>query len=139
MNSQSIEFNRIKEDSPLPGIVRKSFRIPVEDQNNIRLMINDIPYPVQDIGLEGIGITAGDSLTFVVDQALSNCEFHYFDRSIKSLNGRIVHLSAALGRDWKYGIQWESLGKEASEGIFSIVRELKEQLLGKGLDPDGDI
>nr|NJM03009.1 hypothetical protein [Desulfobacula sp.] len=139
MNSQSIEFNRIKENLPLPETVRKSFRVPVEDRKNIRLMINDIPYPVQDIGLEGIGIAAGDSLAFVVDQALSNCELHYFDRSVKPLNGRIVHISVTPGLDWKYGIQWEGTGKEASEGILSIVREMKDQLLGKGLDPEGDI
>lgn len=137
MNSQSIEFNRIKEDSSLPEIVRKSFRVPVED--NILLMIQGIPYPVQDICPEGIGVTAGDSLAFAADQPLSNCELHYLGRSVKPLNGRIVHISASPGRDWKYGIQWENLEKEAAEGLLSIVGELKHQLLGKTPDPDGPI
>ena len=140
MNSQSIEFDRIKEDSPLPKIVRKSFRVPVEDQKNIWIRINDVQYPIQDIGLEGIGITAGDSQTFLVDQAFSNCELHYFDRVIKNLNGRIVHVSTALGQDWwKYGIQWEDIEKEASDRISALVCKLKEQLLGKDHGSADDI
>ncbi len=135
MNSQSIEFDRVKADSPLPKIVRKSFRIPVEDQKNIWIMINNTPYPVQDIALEGIAITAGSSLTFAVDQDLSNCELHYFDRSIKPLNGHIVHISAALGQNWKYGIQWEGLEKKVSDWILSIVCEMKSQFLKKDQCP----
>ena len=135
MNSQSIEFDRVKADSPLPKMVRKSFRIPVEDQKNIWIMIHNTPYPVQDIGLEGIAITDGSCLTFAVDQVLSNCELYYFDRSIKPLNGHIVHISTALGQDWKYGIHWEGLEKKVSDRILSIVCEMKSQFLKKDQGP----
>ncbi len=130
MNSPSIEFDRIKEDSPLLKTVRKSFRVPVQDTKNIRVLINDIRYPVQDICLDGIGITVKDSLAFFVDQPLLNCELYYFDISIKNLNGRIVHMSTDLGQNWKYGIQWTGLEKEASDRISAIVGKLKDQLLG---------
>ena len=135
MNSQSIEFDRVKADSPLPKIVRKSFRIPVEDQKNIWIMINNTPYPVQDIGMDGLSITVKDNLAFFVDQNVSNCEFHYFDTALQNLNGRIVHISAAVGQDWKYGIQWEGLEKKVSDRILSIVCEMKSQLLKKGQGP----
>ncbi|MCM2286601.1 MAG: hypothetical protein NDI81_17590 [Desulfobacula sp.] len=135
MNSQSIEFDRVKKDSPLPKIVRKSFRIPVEDQINIWIKINHTPYPVQDIGIDGLSIAVKDSLTFFVDQNVSNCELHYFDAALQNLNGRIVHISAAVGQDWKYGIQWEGLEKAVSDRILSIVCEMKAQLLKKDQDP----
>jgi hypothetical protein len=129
MNYPSIEFDRIKEDSPLPKIVRKSFRVPVEDRHNIWVLINDTRYPLQDICLDGIGIMVKDSLAFFVEQPLLSCELNCFDISIKNLNGRIVHVSAALGQDWIYGIQWTGLEKEASDRISTIVCKLKEQLL----------
>lgn len=139
MNSPSIEFDRIKEDSPLPKIVRKSFRVPVEDTKNIRVLINDTQYPIQDICLDGIGITVKDSLAFFVGQLLLNCELHYFDVSIKNLNGRIVHMSTDLGQDWKYGIQWTGLEKAASDQISAIAGKLKDRLLGNNLHSVDDI
>ncbi|MFA5902778.1 MAG: hypothetical protein WC836_02500 [Desulfobacula sp.] len=139
MNSPSIEFDRIKEDSPLPKIVRKSFRVPVDDKQNIRVLINDKPYPLQDIGLDGIGITAKDNLAFFVDQPLSNCELTCFDVVVKNLNGRIVHVSAALDQDWKYGIQWKGLEKDKSDLISDIVHKLKEQLLANDKNSSDDI
>jgi hypothetical protein len=139
MNSQSIEFDRVKADSPLPEIVRKSFRIPVEDQKNIWIMINAIPYPIQDICIDGLSIMVKDNLTFFVDQKVSNCELHYFDTALQNLNGRIVHISTALGQDWKYGVHWEGLEKGASDRILSIVCEMKAQLLKKDQGPADDI
>jgi hypothetical protein len=139
MNSQSIEFDRVKADSPLPKMVRKSFRIPVEDQKNIWIMINNTPYPVQDIGIDGLSITVKDNLAFSVDQDIINCELHYFDLSLQNLNGRIVHISAAPGQDWKYGVQWEGLEKEISDRILAIVCEMKAQLLKKEQGPGDDI
>lgn len=135
MNSQSIEFDRVKADSPLPKIVRKSFRIPVEDQKSIWIMINHTPYPVQDIGMDGLSITVKDNQTFFVDQNVSNCELHYLGTTLQNLNGRIVHISAAQGQDWKYGLQWEGLEKSVSDRISTIVCEMKAQLLKKGQDP----
>jgi len=139
MNSPSIEFDKIKEESPLPKIIRKSFRVPVEDKNNIWVLINDKKYPVQDICPDGIGITTEDSQTFLVDQRISNCELNYFDQSVKPLSGHIVHVSAALGQDWKYGIQWKDLEKKAADRILAIVCKLKEQLLGNDQESVDDI
>lgn len=129
MNSQSIEFDRIKEDSPLPKIVRKSFRVPVEDEKNIWAMINDARYSIHDICPGGIGITVEDNRSFFVDQDLLSCELHYFDIIVKDLNGRIVHVSVTLDHGWKYGIQWMGLDKTGSDQLSAIVNKLKAQVL----------
>jgi len=139
MNSPSIEFDRIKEESPLPKIVRKSFRVPVEDENNIWVLINNIRYPLQDMCLTGISITVKDSRAFSVDQTLSNCELNYFDMTIKKLNGCIVHMSAASGQDWKYGIEWTGLERKISDQISAMVYKLKKQLLENDKNSADDI
>ncbi|OGR11897.1 MAG: hypothetical protein A2277_07295 [Desulfobacterales bacterium RIFOXYA12_FULL_46_15] len=129
MNSQSIELDRIKEDLPLPKIVRKSFRVPVEDEKNIWVRINDTRYSLYDICLMGMGITVKDSLPFFMDQDLLNCEFHYFDITVKDLHGRIIHVSVTLDQGWKYGIQWTGLDKDSSDQLSAIVNKLKTQLM----------
>lgn len=139
MNSSSIELDKIKEDTPIPKIIRTSFRVPVEDGKNIWVLIHNTRYAIQDICAGGISITVRDQSAFLIDQALLNCELNYFDIVIKNLNGRIVHISAALDQDWKYGIQWTDLKKDSSDRILSIVKELKEQVLGKDKNSPDDI
>lgn len=129
MNSQSIEFDRIKEDSSLPKIVRKSFRIPVEDEKNIWIKINGTRYPLQDICINGAGITVTDGFSFNVGQDIFNCELNCFDKNVKQLNGRIVHISTGFGQGWKYGIEWKGLDKKTADILHAIVGLLKEQLL----------
>ncbi|MCP4670001.1 MAG: hypothetical protein GY857_01735, partial [Desulfobacula sp.] len=46
MNSQSIEFQKIKEDTDSRDIVRNSFRVPIENMDNIFLVANKIQYAV---------------------------------------------------------------------------------------------
>lgn len=129
MNDQSIEFQKIKQDSALPENVRKTFRVPVEEKKNVWVVINDKRYPVQDICLDGIGIVLENDLSFIVGQGLLNCELNIFNVLIKKLNGQIVHLTSAKGKKLQCGIQWIDMEKGIADKIFKIVSKMKEQLL----------
>ncbi len=129
MNDQSIEFRKIKEDLTLPEIVRKSFRVPVKDSQNVRVTISNTQYPVLDICLDGIGIALEDSSAFAIDKILKNCELNIFDVTIKDLNGRIVHFSLTPAKDCHCGIQWVDMKQKTADKISKIVAKMKEQLL----------
>ncbi|MBU1340446.1 MAG: hypothetical protein KKE44_07900 [Proteobacteria bacterium] len=129
MNSQSIEFDKIKEDATLPEIVRKSFRVPIEDTKKVWVLIHNKKYLVQDICIGGIGIVLKDNSVFTIDQSIKKCELNIFDISVKNLDGRIVHLSSGPGKELKCGIQWLSMEKETIHQISKIVLTMKQQLL----------
>lgn len=129
MNDQSIEFRKIKEDLTLPEIVRKSFRVPVKDSQNVRVAINNAQYPVLDICPDSIGIVLEDKSAFTIDQILKNCELNIFDLTIKDLNGRIVHFSLSPSKHWHCGIQWIDMKQKTADQISKIVAKMKEQLL----------
>lgn len=129
MNDRSIEFQEIKDYTSLPEIVRKSFRVPVEDKEKVWVVIDKQRYPVLDICLDGIGIALEKNAAFTIEQAVLNCELNVFDTSIKALNGQIVHLTTSKGENWQCGIQWINMEKEASEKILKIVSKMKDQLL----------
>lgn len=129
MNSQSIEFNEISQDPATQKIVRKSFRIPVEDNKNIWVVINDEHYTVLDICFGGIGIVLKNNSVFCVDQVLKNCELNIFDTAIKDLNGRVIHFTSQAGKDWQCGIQWINTNRDIADQMSKIVLKMKEQLL----------
>ena len=129
MNSQSIEFDKINEDSSLPEIVRKSFRVPVEDNENIWVVINAKRYSLLDISLGGIGIVLDDTSAFTVAQTLKNCELNIFDVSIKELNGRVVHLSSDFGTALHCGIEWIDMQEKRAGQISKIIETMKKKLL----------
>ena len=129
MSHQSIEFQKTKENIPLPEIVRKSFRIPIEDTENVWVVINGNRYPVLDICLDGIGIALEKESAFTIEQELLNCELTIFNVLIKNLNGQIVHLTSDEDKNLQCGVQWIDMEKAAIDQISEIVSKMKEQLL----------
>lgn len=129
MNSQSIEFDKIKEDSSLPEIVRKSFRIPVEDSRKVWVVIDDTQYTVLDISVGGIGIALKKSSVFCVDQVLTGCRLNIFNESITDLSGRIIHFSSDTGKKWQCGLQWIDMKENSVNQISKILLKMKDKLL----------
>ncbi len=129
MNSQSIEFQKIKEDTDSPEIVRHSFRIPVEEMEKIFLVIDKIQYTVFDISPGGIGISPEDNTAFAVDEIIENCELHIFDDLFENLKARIVHCSLGIEMTLQCGIQWIDLDRQSADQLNKIVLTMKDQLL----------
>lgn len=129
MNNPSIEFQNITDDPSLPKVVRKAFRVPIEETQTAWVLIDEQQYPVLDICLGGISIAIQDNLAFNVGQQLVQCELTLFDASIKGLNGRVVHFSSNREQEWKYGIQWMDINKETASLLSTIISRMKEQLL----------
>ncbi len=129
MSKGTIEFQKTKEDTSLPDIVRNSFRIPIDDKENTWVVIHKKRYPVLDICLNGISIDLEKNSPFTVEQALLNCELNIFDVSIKKLKGKIVHLTSSKEGKWRCGVRWIDMGKVTEDKIFKIISKMKDQLL----------
>ena len=129
MNNESIEFQSITDDPSLPKVVRKAFRVPVEETQKAWVLIDETHYPVLDICLGGISIAIQDNSAFNVGQQLAQCELNLFDESIKGLTGRVVHFSSTREQEWKYGIQWVDMEKETASLLATIISRMKVQLL----------
>jgi c-di-GMP-binding flagellar brake protein YcgR len=129
MNSQPTAFDTVNKNSQLYKIVRKSFRVPVDDSDKVWVKIDNIQYPVQDICLGGVGITLENPTEFSIAQTIMNCELNIAGMSISGLKGRVIHFSLNSGKDWQCGIQWIDMDKESAKKLSDIVSELKNNLL----------
>jgi len=128
MNDQSIEFQKIKEDLTLPKIVRKSFRVPVESDENIWVVINKKQYDVLDICSDGISVTLKSDSLFTVGQSLLDCELNINNQLFTGLSGRIVRFTST-GRILQYAIQWTGMEEKVGKNIFELISNMKENLL----------
>ncbi len=129
MNNPGTESGNLKQDSAVSDGIRKSFRVPTDDNEDIWVVIDNKKYPVTDICPDGIGIVFRDDPGFTVEQILNNCNLKISNVMIQNLNGRIVHLSSESGRNFHWGIQWVGLEEKTASHLSKIVGKMKTQLL----------
>jgi c-di-GMP-binding flagellar brake protein YcgR len=129
MSSHSIEFQEIQGDKSALEIVRNSFRIPIEDAENVFLAIDKIRYPVFDICPHGIGIIPEDNATFFIDEVIENCDLHIFDQLLKNLKARVIHCSLGEKMSRQCGFQWIDIDRQRLDQLNEIVLKMKDQLL----------
>lgn len=108
--------------------IRHSFRVPVEIQEDIAVMLDNQTYRVVDISPEGVNIDDKDQASFTAGQLIENFELIILGSRIKGLTARIVHCSSDTERNWNYGIQWIDLADEAQQQIAAIVSKIKQRL-----------
>lgn len=129
MNSQPINLEEVEKDPLLHKVVRQSFRIPITDSENFWVRIGETQYPIQDVCMDGIGITLEDPSNFTISQVFMDCEIGIKNEIISGLNGRVIHFSLNAGKDWQCGIQWINISKEAEQKLADVVSNLKKEFL----------
>lgn len=117
--------NNVRSDSTA---IRHSFRVPLEIQEDIAVVLDNQTYCVVDISPEGVNIDDKDQASFTAGQLIENSELIIPGSRIKGLTARIVHCSSDTERNWNYGIQWIDLADEAQQQIAAIVSKIKQRL-----------
>ncbi len=129
MNSQSIEFQKIKDEKGSSEIVRSSFRVPTQEMGNISLTINKIEYKVLDISPGGVAIGLEDNSVFTIDEIIDNCELCILDHVFTNLKARVVHSSLGIEMSLQCGIQWIDIDRQCLDQLNQIILKMKSQLL----------
>ncbi len=111
-----------------PDIIRKSFRVPVEN-GDIYLVIKGRRYQVVDISPEGIGILCDKKISFAVAETVDDCELVLPGETIRHLSAKSVHFTGSKSEQWKNGIHWISMDETDQKKIVDLVSRLKRELL----------
>ncbi len=126
-DNATIDSAGIENDRQL-SIVRKSFRVPVED-GRIQVVINGRSRPVRDICPEGISLACDAHTDFIAGQTIDQCRLILPKDSIEALTARIVHISNNDEKERVCGIQWVDLKDEDLARISVVVSDLKKKIL----------
>lgn len=132
MSSEPIEFENPDQQSEKSDIVRKSFRVPLEEAENVWFAFQGQRYSVVNISYDGVGILIDHSGIFKGGRTLEKCDLNIADQMVKNLKGSIVHVSCTDDKIWQCGIQWLELPDDKAKLISETVSSMKEQLLKNG-------
>ncbi|HKJ99288.1 MAG TPA: PilZ domain-containing protein [Desulfotignum sp.] len=131
MNDSSIELAPMPEDAGQQ--VRRSFRVPVDPEEPVSVVIDEISYPVSDISLDGISFSVEDNQRFESGQTLSSCRLQCKNFVLTDLEAQVVHCSfPAQGSDlWQLGIQWVHMKNSEKKELEQMLTRLKKNALAK--------
>ncbi len=135
LNEESIEIMELDGDELNSVTVRKSFRIPIREQNHFSIIINGVSFPVEDINAKGAGVLMVEDLSFFKGQLLSGCELILGKDKFNDIECQIVHITSVKDSPPLFGVKWLNLEHAISftgnKRIEEICDELKKRLLNE--------
>lgn len=131
MNHSSIELAPMPEDAGQK--VRRAFRVPVDPEEPVYVVIAAISYPVSDISLDGISFSVEDNQRFETGQTLSPCRLQFKNSVLTDLEAQVVHcsFSAQDSELWQFGIRWLHMKNSRKKELEQMLTRLKENALAK--------
>ena len=129
MEKESPEFYFISEDEEGGKRVRHLFRIPVSDQDSVKVLIKQETYPVSNINQGGIGIDGEHQPKIILGEILEDCELIFPNTRIVGLTGKVIHSSCADFGPTLYGIGWMELTPGQTAALNEILSKMKAQTL----------
>ena len=143
-NSDSIEFKvedieeslnktvyvPLENNLELKGIVRKYFRLPVSNPDELKVQINDQQYNIIDILSWGIGIHLPRPEIFSVGEELDSIKLTVQGRIFK-LHGGVVHISPYEYGNYRCGIKFIDQDEESERIISEYIKINRTKLLSR--------
>lgn len=132
MTEDSIDFGPLPEAAPAEPPVRKFFRVPVSDEENITARINGQTYSVANISVAGIAIHAESCLEFEAGQTLEEVVLWIGTERLRGLTGEVIHCSVHDGGYLRFGIQWQGMGAQDRAVLETAMGQLTARVLKSG-------
>lgn len=121
------------EASQDPVVTRKTFRIPVRDKEKYLFVIKGVPFPIEDINVEGAGISMIKDLSFIKGMTLSGGELILDGERFSNVECEIAHITAVEGNSPVFGVKWLQIlsddGKSEIQRLGTVCAILKKKLL----------
>ena len=91
--------------------IRQTFRVPVEDADNVKVIFDDIEFDVVDIAIKGIGIRITKLDKFSIGEILKPMRLIINDNKIL-LEGQIVHITPETNDTSICGLKFINMSSE---------------------------
>ncbi len=120
----------LENNLELKGIVRKYFRLPVSNQDEVKVQINDQQYDIVDILSWGIGIHLPRPEIFSVGEELDSIKLTV-QRRIFRLHGGVVHISPYEYGNYRCGIKFIDQDEESERIISEYIKINRTKLFSR--------
>lgn len=102
--------------------IRETFRVPVEEKDNIKIVYDDIEYDVIDIATKGIGIRITKLDKFSVGDTLKPLRVVIKDKTFR-LEGAVVHVTTETSDTSICGIKFINMSSESRGMLLDYLQK----------------
>ena len=102
--NDGIEFEAWETNEDIQKISRNSFRIPINESDNVTLQINNHPYEIINITSVGIGIYLVYENVFSIGDSIDKIEL-FIEGELLTFQGRVRHISPKDSNGYLCGIE----------------------------------
>ena len=102
--NDGIEFEALETNEDIQKISRNSFRIPINESDNVTLQINNHPYEIINITSVGISIYLVYADVFFIGDVIDKIEL-YIEGERLTFQGRVRHISPKDSDGYLCGIE----------------------------------
>lgn len=134
MNKDNLleELKDLEETLELTGVfdeqavVRKTFRVPVNEQTPVTFLINGVPFRVANISEGGVGFLADSGDVAEVGQVLEGLELHFGGRSFQA-QGTVRHVTPLEDSGFLYGLSLDMSNEDDRAFMVDFVQKARER------------
>ncbi len=130
MENESILFQPISGENEALPAVRKTFRVPVAENDDVQVVLEGKIYSVLNISLGGISIVCDDIPDVECGHVRGGWELRLGQIRLQDLSARVIHCGSMASGQLLCGLQWVDLGEKEMNIINDAVARLKVSALG---------
>ncbi|MEJ5348829.1 MAG: PilZ domain-containing protein [Desulfosoma sp.] len=126
------ELKDLEETLELTGVfeeqtvVRKTFRVPVNEQTPVSLFIQGVSFRVANISEGGVGFLADSGNLAQIGQGLDSVELRFGDRHLQAY-GTVRHVTPLEGSGFLYGLSLELKNDADRDFMVDFVQKARER------------
>ena len=102
--------------------IRQTFRVPIDESDNVKVIIDNIDYEVMDLASMGIGIKITKLDKFQVGDVINPLRVIINDRTFR-LEGEIVHITPDSPDTSLCGIKFHNMTAEIREMLLDYLHK----------------
>ena len=129
MEKDSILFQPIFGEKESLSAVRKAFRVPVADNEDVQVFCKDKQCTVLNISPGGVSVVCDETFDVECDGVCGGWELRLGDIQFCNISARVVHVTSMASGRFVCGIQWIDLEETQKKAIDHAVASMKAQLL----------
>ncbi|GAB6144542.1 PilZ domain-containing protein [Desulfocicer niacini] len=130
MEKDSIVFQPMSGEKESLSAVRKAFRVPVADSENVQVFWKEKQCAVLNISTGGVSVVCDDAFDVECDDVCGGWELKLGNIQLYNLFARVIHVSSIASGRFVCGIQWIDLEETQKVAIDGAVACMKAQVLG---------
>ena len=126
--NDGIEFEAWDTNEDIQKISRNSFRIPINESDNVTLQINNHPYEIINITSVGISIYLVYADVFSIGDIIDKIEL-YIEGELLTFQGRVRHISPKDSDGYLYGIELIEPKKNSKRILLGYIQKKLKNFL----------